>query len=64
MDEKTLRSIIMDYYLDDEILYKRLFDGTLLRLGKYYRKSTWESGPHMLIGIEWQGKYRDLDTLG
>lgn len=31
MDAKTLRKMAMDYYLDGEILYKRLFDGTFLR---------------------------------
>jgi len=30
-DEKTLWRMAMDYYLDDEILCKRSFDGTLLR---------------------------------
>ena len=31
MDKKTLRRLAMDFYLDGEILYKRSFDGTLLR---------------------------------
>ncbi|XP_073261648.1 uncharacterized protein [Populus alba] len=31
MDKKTLRRLVMDFYLDGEILYKRSFDGTLLR---------------------------------
>jgi len=31
MDRKTLRRVAMDFYLDREILYKRLFDRTLLR---------------------------------
>ena len=30
-NKKTLRSLAMDFYLDGEILYKRSFDGTLLR---------------------------------
>jgi hypothetical protein len=30
-DQKTLRRMTMDYYLDEEVLYKRSFDGTLLR---------------------------------
>jgi hypothetical protein len=30
-DEKTLRRMTMNFYLDGEILYKRSFDGTLLR---------------------------------
>jgi ribonuclease HI len=30
-DEKTLRKMTMNFYLDGEILYKRSFDGTLLR---------------------------------
>jgi hypothetical protein len=29
-DRKTLRRIAMDYYLDEEVLYKRSFDGTFL----------------------------------
>jgi hypothetical protein len=31
IDEKTLRRMTMNFYLDGEILYKRSFDGTLLR---------------------------------
>ncbi|XP_024459508.1 uncharacterized protein LOC112327981 [Populus trichocarpa] len=31
MDKKTLTRLAMDFYLDGEILYKRSFDGTLLR---------------------------------
>jgi len=31
MDKKTLRRLAIDFYLDGEILYKRSFDGTLLR---------------------------------
>ncbi|XP_061979625.1 uncharacterized protein LOC133700079 [Populus nigra] len=31
MDKKTLRRLARDFYLDGEILYKRSFDGTLLR---------------------------------
>jgi len=31
MDKRTLRRLAMDFYLDGEILYKRSFDGTLLR---------------------------------
>jgi ribonuclease HI len=30
-DKKTLRRLAIDFYLDGEILYKRSFDGTLLR---------------------------------
>lgn len=30
-DRNTLWRIVMDYYLDREVLYKRTFDGTLLR---------------------------------
>jgi len=30
-DQKTLRRMTVDYYLDEEVLYKRSFDGTLLR---------------------------------
>ncbi|XP_052301368.1 LOW QUALITY PROTEIN: uncharacterized protein LOC127904008 [Populus trichocarpa] len=30
-DKKTLRRLAVDFYLDGEILYKRSFDGTLLR---------------------------------
>jgi len=28
---KTLRRLVMEYYVDVEVLYKRLFDETLLR---------------------------------
>jgi hypothetical protein len=31
MDKKTLRRMAIEYYIDEEILYKRLFDGTSLR---------------------------------
>jgi hypothetical protein len=31
MDKKTLRRLAMGFYLKGEILYKRSFDGTLLR---------------------------------
>jgi hypothetical protein len=31
MDKKTLRRLAMGFYLDREIMYKRSFDGTLLR---------------------------------
>ena len=31
IDKKTLRRLLMDFYLDGEILYKKSFDGTLLR---------------------------------
>jgi len=31
IDKKTLRRMAMEYYIDEEILYKRSFDGTLLR---------------------------------
>jgi len=31
MDKKTLRRLARDFYFDGEILYKRSFDGTLLR---------------------------------
>jgi len=31
MGEKTLRRMVTNYYLDGDVLYKRLFDGTLLR---------------------------------
>ncbi|KAL3567809.1 hypothetical protein D5086_030460 [Populus alba] len=31
MDKKTLRRLAWDFYLDGEIMYKRSFDGTLLR---------------------------------
>ena len=31
MDEKILRRMVMDYYLDGDALYKRSFDETLLR---------------------------------
>jgi hypothetical protein len=31
MGETTLRRMVMNYYLDGDVLYKRLFDGTLLR---------------------------------
>jgi ribonuclease HI len=31
MDKKTLRRLAMGFYLDGEIMYKRSFDGTLLR---------------------------------
>jgi ribonuclease HI len=31
MDKKTLRRLARDFYLEGEILYKRSFDGTLLR---------------------------------
>nr|XP_034909787.1 uncharacterized protein LOC118045297 [Populus alba] len=31
MDKKTIRRLAMSFYLDGEILYKRSFDGTLLR---------------------------------
>jgi hypothetical protein len=30
-DEKTLRRMVMDYYLDEDVLYKRSFDETLLK---------------------------------
>jgi hypothetical protein len=30
-DEKTLKKIVMNYYLDCKILYKRSFEGTFLR---------------------------------
>jgi hypothetical protein len=40
MDKKTLRRLAMDFYLDGEILYKRSFDGTLLRcLNETYAKN-------------------------
>ena len=31
IEKKTLRRIAMEFYIDGEILYKRSFDGTLLR---------------------------------
>ncbi|XP_073264246.1 uncharacterized protein [Populus alba] len=31
IDKRTLRRMAMEYYIDGEILYKRSFDGTLLR---------------------------------
>ena len=31
MDKKTLRRLVIDFYLDGKILYKKSFDGTLLR---------------------------------
>jgi hypothetical protein len=31
MNEKILRRMVMDYYLDEDVLYKRLFDRTLLK---------------------------------
>jgi hypothetical protein len=31
MDKKTMRKLAMNLYLDGEILYKKSFDGTLLR---------------------------------
>jgi hypothetical protein len=31
MDKKTLRRMAIEYYIDEEILYKRSFDETLLR---------------------------------
>jgi hypothetical protein len=31
MDKKTLRRLATSFYLDGEVLYKRSFDGTLLR---------------------------------
>ena len=31
IDKKTLRRMAMEYYIDEEILYKMSFDGTLLR---------------------------------
>jgi hypothetical protein len=31
IDKKTLRRIAMEFYINGEILYKRSFDGTLLR---------------------------------
>jgi len=31
LDQKTLRRLSMDYYLNGEVLYKRSFDETLLR---------------------------------
>ena len=31
IDKKTLRRMAMEYYIDREILYRRSFDGTLLR---------------------------------
>jgi hypothetical protein len=31
MDKKTLRRLATNFYLDGEVLYKRSFDGTLLR---------------------------------
>jgi hypothetical protein len=31
MDKKTPRRLVRDFYLDGKILYKRSFDGTLLR---------------------------------
>ena len=31
MDKKTLKRLAMGFYLDGEFLYKRSFDGTLLR---------------------------------
>jgi hypothetical protein len=30
-DEKTLRRMTMNFYLDGDVMYKRLFDGSLLR---------------------------------
>jgi hypothetical protein len=31
IDKKTLRRLAMDFYLDEESLYKKSSDGTLLR---------------------------------
>jgi hypothetical protein len=31
IDKRTLRRMAIEYYIDGEILYKRSFDGTLLR---------------------------------
>jgi hypothetical protein len=31
MGEKTLRRMTIDYYLDEDVLYKRSFEGALLK---------------------------------
>jgi hypothetical protein len=33
INKKTLRRLVMDFYLDGETLYKKSSDGTLLRFG-------------------------------
>lgn len=41
MDARTLRNMVMDYYLDGEILYKKSFSRNLLRcLNKKEAKQT------------------------
>jgi hypothetical protein len=41
MDARTLRNMVMDYYLDGEILYKKSFGRNLLRcLNKKEAKQT------------------------
>ena len=41
IDKKILRRLVMDFYFDGEILYKKLSDGILLRcLDEFEVKST------------------------
>ena len=62
----------MSFYLDGEILYERSFDETLLR---YLNENEIEQilkevheGKgfvlHMLMGIQWQSKYKGQDISG